>query len=458
MNAKEEGKFEEIIDCDSLESIISFIRNPLRIPLFFVNKRWRQVGQRKRRGNKYSKGLNYQKIVYYWESSHSNGYCYRPLSAEAALEGYFELMKWSVKMGCGWTEVIQSKSITKCIVMGEIAKFGDLDLLMWSRDRNCPWGAGFLGHAARSGNLEMIKWALKNGAPKDEKMGRNILTESLATHHFEVSQYAIENNLIGKERAVIDLSADTMDWMKQNLSEKLWREILRETMIFDTSRIDERDYCFHIETIEMSLELGIPIDYRNLCLCAIYKGNLEVLSWVKNSGNLLFDEWAYGFVLEIRNLEILKWLISEGAMEQRDSINQTCEDREVGKWGSFEVYNLLLGTGITFSSAILVCAIEEGHLEFAEILLRNGIRFDNDSDIDFKSISTLQFALKRGFEMNQKCYNSLAKRGKWKILDDLLRRGFNWDLEECLTAAHTRLQKGVVNWIKDQVLTSSHNN
>jgi hypothetical protein len=108
---------------------------------------------------------------------------------------------------------------------------------------------------------------------------------------------------------------------------------------------------------------------------------------------------------------------------------------------------------MTFTSTALVCAVESGRFEFAELLLEKGIRFGNEEELDISSIEMLQFALERGFQMNQKCYESLAERGKWKILDFLSRKGFNWNLEKCLVAAETKLQKGVVNWIKDRKIS-----
>eukprot|EP01117_Protostelium_nocturnum_P001913 TRINITY_DN12504_c0_g1_i1.p2 TRINITY_DN12504_c0_g1~~TRINITY_DN12504_c0_g1_i1.p2 ORF type:complete len:104 (-),score=15.22 TRINITY_DN12504_c0_g1_i1:173-484(-) len=92
------NEFEETIDSDSLENIFSFFKGPFKIPLFFVNKRWREVGQRKRKSNPYSNGLNYQKLV-----ADSKSRFYRlPFAVEAAKGKQFELMKWSVNRGCAW--------------------------------------------------------------------------------------------------------------------------------------------------------------------------------------------------------------------------------------------------------------------------------------------------------------------------------------------------------------------
>ena len=77
----------------------------------------------------------------------------------AANLGYLSLLKDRHTRG-----VLQSK---RCLCKAA-ARSGQLEVLQWARESNCPWDYMTCAYAAKGGHLETLKWARENGAPWNE--------------------------------------------------------------------------------------------------------------------------------------------------------------------------------------------------------------------------------------------------------------------------------------------------
>ena len=97
--------------------------------------------------------------------------------AHAALRGHLEILKWARENDCPWNGSTCSTAAYK----------GRLEVLKWARENGCPWTAWTCAQAAYGGHLEVLKWARENGCPWDSR------TIAYAYPHHEVRQWAILN-------------------------------------------------------------------------------------------------------------------------------------------------------------------------------------------------------------------------------------------------------------------------
>ena len=79
-------------------------------------------------------------------------------SEDAANLGYLSLLKDRRSRG-----VLQSDSFL-CVAA---ARSGQLEELKWARANFCPWDEETCCHAALGGHLDVLKWAIENGCPWD---------------------------------------------------------------------------------------------------------------------------------------------------------------------------------------------------------------------------------------------------------------------------------------------------
>jgi hypothetical protein len=81
------------------------------------------------------------------------------LCTSAAKGGQLEVLEWLRENDCPWDEE----------TCWAAAKGGQLEALQWARENGCPWDTSTCWAAASGGHLETLKWARENGAPWDEK-------------------------------------------------------------------------------------------------------------------------------------------------------------------------------------------------------------------------------------------------------------------------------------------------
>jgi hypothetical protein len=103
----------------------------------------------------------------------------RDVCALAADVGNLDVLKWARENDCPWDDETCANA----------AEGGHLEVLKWARENDCPWDELTCAHAAWKGHLEVLKWARENGCPSNE------LTCSSAAlgGHLEVLKWAREN-------------------------------------------------------------------------------------------------------------------------------------------------------------------------------------------------------------------------------------------------------------------------
>ena len=80
------------------------------------------------------------------------------LCASAAKGGQLKVLQWLRENECPWDE----------LTCRAAADGGQLEVLKWARANGCPWDEKTCAFAAEGGHLEMLKWARENDCPWNE--------------------------------------------------------------------------------------------------------------------------------------------------------------------------------------------------------------------------------------------------------------------------------------------------
>jgi hypothetical protein len=132
-------------------------------------------------------------IIHRVSVSNNEDFDLSKLCPDAALNGYLEVLKWAVDIGCLCDEYTCSRAAlgghlnilkwaigngqhacalrealpwnkTICLIA---AMGGHLDILKWAREKNCSWDENTCSSAAKEGHLEILEWVRENGCPWD---------------------------------------------------------------------------------------------------------------------------------------------------------------------------------------------------------------------------------------------------------------------------------------------------
>lgn len=86
-----------------------------------------------------------------------NGYkCTGLVYRSAAQYGHMHILEWAYANNYGFDNYD---------ICGDAVRGGQLDILKWLRQRNCPWDYDVCLGAASRGYIDIIKWAHENGCP-----------------------------------------------------------------------------------------------------------------------------------------------------------------------------------------------------------------------------------------------------------------------------------------------------
>ena len=218
--------------------------------------------------------------------------------------------------GCPWhsKSTILKKDICVCA-----AKSGKLEVLKWARENDCPWHDKF--SQAMAGNLEMLKWANENGCPLNEftfqeaaKQGKVEVLEWLREK--KVPMGCRHNGLcryqrVSEYRQVVErgrLSLGTDSVFMRSIQRPLGGVLmwLREAGCeWDGETTIQAAREGHLQVLKWARGQGCPWldDLLNL---SAQHGRLEVVKWAREQGcpgeNLICEGAAEG-----GHIEVLKW-------------------------------------------------------------------------------------------------------------------------------------------------------
>jgi ankyrin repeat protein len=92
----------------------------------------------------------------------------------AAQYGNLDVMKWLLKNKCPWDER----------AFCHAAFHGDIGNMKWMHQNGCPWDETTFTEAARNGNIDNMKWLVEKGCPWDEGTFSNTDTRDPVQTHF----------------------------------------------------------------------------------------------------------------------------------------------------------------------------------------------------------------------------------------------------------------------------------
>ncbi len=175
------------------------------------------------------------------------------------------LLEFGAKRGLlEYCEIGLSRGNPKKRICSIAAKHGHLDILVWARSQDCPWGPTTCSRAAKHGHLEVLKWARSQGCP----------------WNMTTCFYAAESGHL---------------------------EVLKWVRGYSHSPTLNQGEGINPERNEDTI---CPWNYWT-CSAAARNGHLEVLQWAREHG----CEWGSTtcmYAAQYNHLEVLQWAYSNG--------------------------------------------------------------------------------------------------------------------------------------------------
>ena len=123
---------------------------------------------------------------------------------EAATGGNLVLMQWLLDNNCPW----DTRTFTSA------ARRGDLNIMQWLLANNCPWEPATFESAVQFGNVQNMVWLRANDAPWNNWVFRRAAYECDG-ENFEVMDFLFNNNCPFTERTFYrySINENTQQWL-----------------------------------------------------------------------------------------------------------------------------------------------------------------------------------------------------------------------------------------------------
>ena len=284
-----------------------------------------------------------------------------------------------------------------------VASYGNLSLMKWLREKNCPWSEETFSSAAANGNFENMKWLREEKCPWSE----STFYESAKNGNLETMKWLREEECPWTE-SVFSVTA-----YRGNLGHMKW---LRE------------EKCPWIESTFSS---------------AATNGNLENMKWLKEEkcpwGARTFESAA-----ENGNLKNMKWLREQGCLWNRRTFAKIVLNKNWGiKWRRYIEGDISYGLYDT----------ENKVLESIKWLKEQGCpwgpeTFQNAAEIGI--LQNMKWLREKGCPWNEETFYKAAENGNLDNMKWLREEGCPWN-EQTFNIA-VRVSKNLENleWLKAQ--------
>ena len=253
----------------------------------------------------------------------------------AAKTGNLELVLWTRERGCDWDEstaaaaaesgnldvlryVLENKCPYGSNLSIHVAKSGSIEGLKYIEELGLPIRSGCYGSAAEKGNLELLEWLLQKGVPKTEfacdyaaAKGDLKTLKWLQENQFDWSQFTLENSAPHPE---------IFKWLRSNGCP--WGILTIPHIILEKN----------VDLSRWALEQGCTTE-PHICNYAAKHGNISILK--------VLVEFKYQFTLltcenaaAAYDLGMLQWLVKNGAQISNGVYNiaKHNQDKEMKRW------------------------------------------------------------------------------------------------------------------------------
>jgi hypothetical protein len=319
----------------------------------------------------------------------------------------------------------------------------NLEILKFLCQRGCPWDGMVYFNAAKIDDMEMVKWALENGCPKNSYLIKLEEVSELAIQNGNLEMLKLLHNhgfpipWSGGEHAAYGGYLNILKWIVQN-----GHPIRREHLSNPAASGGNLEVLQYIRDNIPQARWG-----KDVCQSAARSQNpLPILKWLRGI-NCPWDAWTSKELAEKHQFEALKWAVENGC--PASGVIADC----IAKSGHPDTLLLLQwahGRGLNPGNDILFNLSKNNNDEAFMWAFENGhLLTDNalDSIVENENIKLLNFLSSKGapFTSAKACKIAVEKE-RLDILILLRSKRCPWD-SEVFYAAVKSGNLEIVKWL-----------
>eukprot|EP01117_Protostelium_nocturnum_P013338 TRINITY_DN4968_c0_g1_i1.p1 TRINITY_DN4968_c0_g1~~TRINITY_DN4968_c0_g1_i1.p1 ORF type:complete len:392 (+),score=128.58 TRINITY_DN4968_c0_g1_i1:147-1322(+) len=361
----------EKLNSDCLQYLFSFVPPSLRVPLFFVCKKWKSVCcEEKERNN-----------------SSPEWFC-----VTAARDGNLSLIKWAKENGFKLDNVKEVDSYDESeegdIITSAASLGGHLEILKFARENSLFFNENTFNYSAARGHLDIFKWARENNVSNFESYGA--MVQAAVGGHISIIEYCKNNDKEWDEYAALPLIAmraaenGRLEVVKWAVDNKL---PLEEESICSLAALNG-----HLDVIKYARSIGLSWNAQT-CSCAAERGHRNVIEWARQN-NCKWDAQVCESAAQGGQWEMLKWLREEGAPWDE----RVCS--AIGIKGNLEMLKWAKNNGAPWDKSTTTSLAGSGNVEALKWAVDNAAPFVKEDMM--KELSTTS-------NLNEEMVNYLVK-------------------------------------------------
>ena len=167
----------------------------------------------------------------------------------------------------------------------------NIELMKWSRTKECPWNEKVICEAARCGNLELVQWCYYNGCPVYcsiyDSVYNGIMLSAASGGHIKIIQW------------VSKLSYEDKYHLHYYFE---WHHFLPSSLIKNKKDTDQEI----INKLKWCQEEGYPLNLdTQIKMSSGISGRMNVIKWL-NDQNIFMDEYTCSRSSQSRTFRFIK--------------------------------------------------------------------------------------------------------------------------------------------------------
>ena len=279
-------------------------------------------------------------VVYAWEMD-------APRDQEAVYaacrHGHLDVLDWLFSSGCPWKEKNENDDpLSGGRACSAAAKGGHLHVLKFlrsSRQMNAKWTTNTPRCAAERGHLEVLRWAIENRCPVDDRTyhgaamyGHVHILEYLHTTHATYDAFAAC-------AAAGQGHVHVLEWFNEH-GYILWQDRILQRAARE-NQIKVLEWACSQPSTRFERATGLTAE---IMAAAAEGGHVEAMQWLRDRGTDWNTHVSDAAAREGK-LEALKWLADKGCPLNPDEAIEACFYGEKDSWNdTFEACAWLIET------------------------------------------------------------------------------------------------------------------
>lgn len=243
----------------------------------------------------------------------------------ACRHGHLDVLDWLFSSGCPWKEKNENDDpLSGGKACSAAAKGGHLHVLRFlrsSRQMNAKWTTNTPRCAAERGHLEVLRWAIENRCPVDDRTyhgaamyGHVHILEYLHTTHATYDAFAAC-------AAAGQGHVHVLEWFNEH-GYILWQDRILQRAARE-NQIKVLEWACSQPSTRFYRATGLTAD---IMAEAAKGGHVEAMQWLRDHGTD-WNTYVSDAAAREGKLEALRWLVDKGCPLDPDAaINACCED------------------------------------------------------------------------------------------------------------------------------------